>query len=158
MNYTWSIVRTCNTLQWRQNERDGVSNLRSHDCLPKRLFRCRSKKTSKLRVTGLCVGNSPVTGELSAQMASDSDYMFPGRTHFAIDFVRLFPIRDATRRISLANMVKWQFSGWPPKKSKHLVVTKTGENPKSGISKTQFLIVIDFEYIHLDICLEGQKS
>ena len=28
-------------------------------------------KTSKLRVTGLCVGNAPVTGELPAQMASD---------------------------------------------------------------------------------------
>ena len=28
-----------------------------------RLFGRRSKKTSKLRVTGLCVGNSPVTGE-----------------------------------------------------------------------------------------------
>ena len=28
------------------------------------------KKTSKLRVTGLCVGNSPGTGELPAQMAS----------------------------------------------------------------------------------------
>ena len=33
-----------------------------------RLFRRRSKKTSsKLRVTGLCTGNSPVTGEFSAQ-------------------------------------------------------------------------------------------
>ena len=29
----------------------------------------RSKKTSKLRVTGLCTGNSPVTGEFLAQMA-----------------------------------------------------------------------------------------
>ena len=28
------------------------------------------EKTSKLRVTGLCVGNSPGTGELPAQMAS----------------------------------------------------------------------------------------
>ena len=28
-------------------------------CLPNRLFRRRSKKTSKLRVTGLCAGNSP---------------------------------------------------------------------------------------------------
>ena len=27
-------------------------------------------KTSKLRVTGLCVGNSPGTGEFPAQMAS----------------------------------------------------------------------------------------
>ena len=30
-----------------------------------------SKKTSKLRVTGLCGGNSPVTGEFPAQMASN---------------------------------------------------------------------------------------
>ena len=32
-----------------------------------------SKKTSKLRVTGLCAGNSPVTGEFPAQMASDAE-------------------------------------------------------------------------------------
>ena len=31
----------------------------------------RSKKTSKLRVTGLCAGNSPVTGEFPAQIASN---------------------------------------------------------------------------------------
>ena len=35
-----------------------------------------SKKTSKLRVTGLCAGNSPGTGEFPAQMASDAE-MFP---------------------------------------------------------------------------------
>ena len=29
------------------------------------------RKTSKLRVTGLCVGNSPGTGEFPAQMASN---------------------------------------------------------------------------------------
>ena len=34
---------------------------------------CRSKKTSKLRVTGLCEGNSPVTGEFPAQRASYAD-------------------------------------------------------------------------------------
>ena len=33
----------------------------------------RSKKTSKLRVTGLCAGNSPVTGEFPAQMASNAE-------------------------------------------------------------------------------------
>ena len=58
------------TLQWRHNERDGVSNLQPHDCLLNRLFRRRSKKTSKLCVTGLCAGNSPGTGEFPAQMAS----------------------------------------------------------------------------------------
>ena len=35
-----------------------------------RLFRCRWMKTSKLRVTGLCAGNSPVTSEFPAQRAS----------------------------------------------------------------------------------------
>ena len=48
------------TLRWRHNERDSVSNHQPHDCLLNRLFRRRSKKTSKLRVTGLCDGNSPV--------------------------------------------------------------------------------------------------
>ena len=56
-------------LQWRHNERDGVSNHQPHDCVLNR-FRRRSKKISKLRVTGLCEGNSPMTGEFPAQRAS----------------------------------------------------------------------------------------
>ena len=61
------------SLQWRHNGRDSVSNHQPHDCLLNRLFRRRSKKTSKLRVTGLCVGNSPGTGEFPAQMASNAE-------------------------------------------------------------------------------------
>ena len=34
--------------------------------------RRRSKETSKSRVTGLCAGNSPVTGEFPTQMASNA--------------------------------------------------------------------------------------
>ena len=34
------------------------------------------KKISNLRVTGLCVGNSPVTGEFPAQRASDTKNVF----------------------------------------------------------------------------------
>ena len=51
--------RPQSTLQWCHNDHDGVSNHQPHGCLLNRLFRSRSKKTSKLRVTGLCVGNSP---------------------------------------------------------------------------------------------------
>ena len=61
------------TLQWRHNEHNGVSNHRRLDCLLNRLFRRRSKKTSKFRVTGLCEGNSPVACESSAQMASHAE-------------------------------------------------------------------------------------
>ena len=61
------------TLQWRHNRRDSVSNHQPHDCLLNHLFRRRSKKTSKLRVTGLCVENSPVTSEFPAQMPSNAE-------------------------------------------------------------------------------------
>ena len=61
------------TLHWRHNGRDSVSNHQPHDCLLNRLFRRRSKKTSQLRVTGLCVGNSPVTGEFPSQRASNAE-------------------------------------------------------------------------------------
>ena len=67
----WSV-----SLQWRHNGPNGVSNHQPHYCLLNRLFRSKSKKTSTLRVTGLCVGNSPVTGEFPAQMASNAE-MFP---------------------------------------------------------------------------------
>ena len=62
-----------NSLQWRHNERNGISNHQPHDCLLKRLFSHRSKKTSKLHVTGLCEGNSLVTGEYPAQRASNTE-------------------------------------------------------------------------------------
>ena len=57
------------TLLWRHNGCDGVSNHQLHDCLFNRSFRHRSKKTSKLRVNGLCA----VTVEFLAQMASNAE-------------------------------------------------------------------------------------
>ena len=50
------------SLEWRHNEHGGVSNHQPHDCLLNRQLWHRSKKISKLRVTDLCAGNSPVTG------------------------------------------------------------------------------------------------
>ena len=61
------------TLRWRHNVHGVVSNHQPHQCLLNRLFGCRSKKTSKLRVTGLCAGYSPETGEFPAQMASNAE-------------------------------------------------------------------------------------
>ena len=52
-------------LGWRDNG--------PHNCLLNRLSRRRSKKTSKLRVTGLCEGNSPLTGDFPPQRASNAD-------------------------------------------------------------------------------------
>ena len=78
--HPWTVVSLhqtgCNaesvSIPWsHHNERDDVSNHRCLLCLLNCWFRRRSKKTSKLRVTGLCVGNSPVTGEFPAQKASN---------------------------------------------------------------------------------------
>ena len=55
------------SLQWRNDGRGGVSNHQPHHCLLNRLFRRRSKKASKLRITGFAV-----TGEFPAQMASNA--------------------------------------------------------------------------------------
>ena len=76
--YMWQKIRKLplymmESLQWRHNGCDSVSNHQPHDCLLNRLYRRRSKKTSKLRVTGLCAGNSPVTGEFPAQMAGNAE-------------------------------------------------------------------------------------
>ena len=57
------------SLQWCYNECDGISNHQLPECLLKR----RWEKTSKLRITGLCEGNSPVTGEFPAQRASNAE-------------------------------------------------------------------------------------
>ena len=56
------------SLQRRHDEHHGVYNHRCLDCL----FRCRSKKTPTLRVTGLCKGNSLVTCDFPAQRASNA--------------------------------------------------------------------------------------
>ena len=65
------------TLRWRHNGRDSVSDHQPCDCLLYRLFRHRSKKTTKLRVTGLCVGNSPGTPVNSPHKWPVTRKMFP---------------------------------------------------------------------------------
>ena len=55
-------------LRWRYNDRDGVSNHRRLDCLLNHLFRRRSKKTSKLRVS-----HWPLWGEFTGHRASKAE-------------------------------------------------------------------------------------
>ena len=72
----WYLKHALNhllSLQWGHYGHGGVLNHQTHDCLLNRLLRRRSKETSKLRVTGLCEGNSPVIGEFPAQRASNAE-------------------------------------------------------------------------------------
>ena len=70
--YRWVLCAANLALQWRHNGHDSVSYHQPRDFLFNHLFRRRSKKT-QLRVTGLCAGNSPGTGEFPAQMASNAE-------------------------------------------------------------------------------------
>ena len=79
-------------LQWRHDGRGNASNHQPRDCLLNNLFRRRSKKTSKLRVTGICEGNSPVTDGFLAQMASDAENVSIWWRHHAILFLHFVVI------------------------------------------------------------------
>ena len=93
---TWAVGFA---LLWRHNERDGVWNYRRFDCLLNRLFRRRSKKTSKLRTTAFCEGNSPMTGEFPAQRASNAEN-FIARRHGHVF------------RMALHNKGDWRMETW----------------------------------------------
>ena len=71
-------------LRWRHNGRDSVSNHQPHECLLNRLFRRSSKKTPKLRVTGLCEGWIP------AQRASNAEKYSIWWRHHANKWVLVF--------------------------------------------------------------------
>ena len=95
---SWCRLLKSGSLQWCHNQRDGVSNHLRLDCLLNRLFWCRSKKTSKLRVTGLCEGNSPVTGTFSAQRASNTEIAsIWWRHHVEVSLWHVFILNGAYR-------------------------------------------------------------
>ena len=109
-------------LQWRHDERDGVSNHHFHYLL-NLLFRRRSKKTSKLRVTGLCEGNPPVTDGFPSQRTSNEENVSIWWRHHAVCLSVLASVRppvwpwtpalsrSAVRFICLIHI--WS-SHWPP--------------------------------------------
>ena len=105
-------------LRWRHNGCDSVSNHQPHHCLLNRLFRRRSKKTSKLGVTGLCAGNSPGTGEFPAQMASNAEKVFIWWRHH--DF-RAFEYIKKGYTVGINSLCHFNdlemFPKWPRKKT-----------------------------------------
>ena len=97
------------TLLWRHNEPDGVSNHQPHDCWLNRLFSQRSKKTSTFRVTGLCAGKSPETGEFPAQMASNAENVSIWWRHHEVSkcMTSLFKILMSLERKDVLNHRHW---------------------------------------------------
>ena len=103
------------SLQWRHDGRDNVSNYQPHDCLLNRLFRRRSNKTSKFRVTGLCAGNSPGTGEFPSQMASNAENVsIWWRHHVPIKYIREKNLdgHSKTRENGRQHYIPYFWYGW----------------------------------------------
>ena len=92
-------MMTRRPLHWRHNDHDGVSNHQPNGCLLNRLFRRRSKKTSKLRVTGLCAGNSrgpvnsPHEGTVTRKMFPFDDVIMRYHDHLIFKMVIVYQKR-----------------------------------------------------------------
>ena len=99
-------------LQWRHNGHDGLSNHQPHPCLLNRLYRRISKKTSKLCVTGLCVRNSPVTGEFPHKWPVT-------RKIFPLDYIIIVAVNGQEAQLDIRagkcdNMIWTRFKGLRP--------------------------------------------
>ena len=98
------------SLLWRHNEHHSVSNHQPRGCILNRLFRRRSKKTSKLRVTGLCVRNSPGPvnsphkGPVTRKMFPFDDVIMCGRQNI--------PLAISVRPHTWTNI--WESNCWQP--------------------------------------------
>ena len=61
------------SLQWRHNGRNSLLKSPASPLFTQPFIQVQIKETSKLCITGLCAGNSPVTGEFPAQTASNAE-------------------------------------------------------------------------------------
>ena len=120
------------TLQWCYNERAGVSNHRCLNCLLNRLFRRRSKNTSKPRVTGLCEGSHrwPVNSRSKGQYLTRKRVPSDGVIMILCDMIRQSPAVTAEPAWSL--MMSWNHFG--VRISVPFVVTLVVRRPQSNVS------------------------
>ena len=161
-------TKASNPLQWRHNEGDSVSNHQPHDCLFNRLFGRRSKKTSKLCVTGLCAGNSPGTGEFPAQTASNAENVSIWWRHHAHRLLQHTKIRNpctagivirtpvmAMHVITLTNFSEKHFVPWRHSDNKAVLAPLMAWYWKGNkaVSLTRLIQVSNFRWGHqVTIC------
>ena len=110
--FMWDTTTHFNVLHHRKSMgylESTIENSTNHlpyDCLLRRLFRGRSKKTSKLRVTGLCEGNSPVTSKFLAQRTSNAENISIWWRHH-VEMARYQPRTCIATLMQLAYVVFW---------------------------------------------------
>ena len=108
------VINIIMTLQWRHNGHDGVSNHQPCHCLLNRSFGRISKKPSNLRFTGLCAGNSSVTGE-SPHKWPVTRKMFPFDEVIMINAAkRVFNVRISNANSQIQIATNTWMSGFQP--------------------------------------------
>ena len=119
-------------LHWCHNEHNGISNHQPHNCLLNRVFRCRSKKISKLRATGFCAGNSLLTSEFPAQRASNVENVSTWWCHHGQwSFVSIYS--DITLYTAIP-LTHWGLKKWPTFCEHNLQIIFLTENIFNQIS------------------------
>ena len=141
--HTLYVIYTGFSLQWRHSEHDCVSNHQFHDCLLNRLFRSRSKKTSKLRITGLCAENSPVTGEFPAQLDSNAE-------NVPFDVIMTYRGTKKTQKLQGSTdeniVLLWFILGMVRNKPNTIVNQNTPSVPTVSLFLSDILIVVSLLY------------
>ena len=82
INTWYFIILAIYPLRRRHNERDAVSYQQPHDCLLNRLFRHWWTTTSRLRITGLCEGNSPFDDVCCRRHNACSEYICYSKSYW----------------------------------------------------------------------------
>ena len=114
------------SLRWRHNGCDSVSNHQPRECLLSRLIRRTSKKTSQLRVTGLCAGNSPETGEFPAQMASNAENVSIWWRHHVMYCNQIWGSINLSKLQVLQNKAVRIVTGSPPRSNSENIYICSG--------------------------------
>ena len=99
--------------------------------------RHRSKKTLKLRVTGLCAGNSPLTGEFPTQRASNAEnisiwwHLMQSLVESDIDFIHALDHEHSWQKYSIVcrihdtlSMCGWYMTSW-------FIIIRISREPRS---------------------------
>ena len=143
---TWSFFLP--SLRWRHNDHAGVSNHQPHGCLLNRLFRRKSKKTSKLHVTGLCAGNSPGTGEFPAQMASYAENVSIWWRHHDSSRLLVFSPLGSSLNYVTTNVIGWPLDiSWSDVSDLYLLQPVHTENVLYIlVPVTKYTIILKYKY------------
>ena len=162
-NHLWSK----NKLQWNMNQSTNifVKEIGIENVVCARLFRRRSKKTSKFCVTGHSPGNLTVSDEFPSEMASNAENVSICWRHHGQDMLNVL-----TRVMSFAHQV--YFGGNQPlkiKKSKWYIMTSSngiisallalcaGNSPVTDEFPSQRPVTRDFD-VFFDLSLNKPLS